>query len=100
MMMICGQKSSPSSSSSEVLLRRNEELERELKESLVREERMKEELQRLWRRLAVSEEAEERLCSQLGELEAEAVAEAREYRRRLTELTARLSDEQHSPVIH
>ncbi|KAL7108127.1 hypothetical protein ACP275_06G095800 [Erythranthe tilingii] len=73
------------------LRRRNEELERELKKSLEREERMKEELMRAWGRLSVAEEAEERLCCQLGELEAEAVHESREYIARITELMEQLS---------
>ncbi|KAH6813623.1 hypothetical protein C2S51_022641 [Perilla frutescens var. frutescens] len=73
------------------LRRRNEELERELKESLEREARMREELARAMGRLRVAEEAEERLCSQLGELKAEAVDEAREYRARIFELLEQLS---------
>ncbi|KAL8224277.1 hypothetical protein R6Q57_019752 [Mikania cordata] len=75
----------------EVLRRRNEELERELKRSLEREEKMKMELQRTWERLRVAEDAEERLCSQLGELEAEAVDQARAYRERLVALMEQLS---------
>ncbi|KAI3457900.1 hypothetical protein Pfo_014563 [Paulownia fortunei] len=75
----------------EEVRRRNEELERELKKSLEREERMKEELMRAWERLRVAEEAEERLCCQLGELEAEAVGQAREYRARIMELMEQLS---------
>ncbi|KAL3651237.1 hypothetical protein CASFOL_004239 [Castilleja foliolosa] len=75
----------------EVLRRRNEELERELKRSLEREGKMKEELNRAWRRMTVAEEAEERLCCQLGELEAEAVDQAREYRARVVELMEQLS---------
>ncbi|KAG8390479.1 hypothetical protein BUALT_Bualt01G0087700 [Buddleja alternifolia] len=75
----------------EALRRRNEELERELKNSLEREDKMKEELMRTWRRLRVAEEAEERLCFQLGELEAEAVGQAREYRARVMELMDQLS---------
>ncbi|KAJ7959488.1 putative Response to low sulfur protein [Quillaja saponaria] len=55
------------------LKKRNEELEKELNRSKEREEKMKLELQSAWERLRVSEEAEERLCSQLGEFEAEAV---------------------------
>ncbi|GFQ02159.1 hypothetical protein PHJA_002359800 [Phtheirospermum japonicum] len=55
---------------------------------------MKEELTRAWRRLTVAEEAEERLCCQLGELEAEAVDQAREYRARVMELMEQLSDAQ------
>ncbi|KAK4489773.1 hypothetical protein RD792_000410 [Penstemon davidsonii] len=76
------------------LRRRNEELERELKNSLEREERMKEDLMKLWRRLRVAEEAEERLCCQLGELEAEAVDQAREYRGRVMKLMEQLNDAQ------
>ncbi|KAL2556416.1 protein RESPONSE TO LOW SULFUR 3-like [Forsythia ovata] len=75
----------------EVLQKRNEELERELKRSLEREENMKRELQRTWERLRVAEEAEERLCSQLGELEAESVDQARAYRARLMSLMEQLS---------
>ncbi|PWA82388.1 hypothetical protein CTI12_AA179130 [Artemisia annua] len=76
----------------EVLLRRrNEELERELKRSLEREEKMKNELQKTWQRLRVAEDAEELLCSQLGELEAEAVDQARAYRERLVSLMEQLS---------
>ncbi|XP_057489773.1 protein RESPONSE TO LOW SULFUR 3-like [Actinidia eriantha] len=82
----------------EVLRRRNEELERELKSSLEREEKMKQELQRTWERLRVAEEAEERLCSQLGELEAEAVDQARAYRARLLGLMDQLSAAQ--KVLH
>nr|GEW99660.1 protein response to low sulfur 3-like [Tanacetum cinerariifolium]GEX48217.1 protein response to low sulfur 3-like [Tanacetum cinerariifolium] len=75
----------------EVLKRRNEELERELKRSLEREGKMKNELQKTWQRLRVAEDAEERLCSQLGELEAEAVDQARAYRERLVSLMEQLS---------
>lgn len=78
----------------EVVRRRNEELERELKMSLERENRMKEELMRVWERLSVAEEAEERLCCQLGELEAEAVQQSREYMARIAELMEQLSGAQ------
>ncbi|KAA8540125.1 hypothetical protein F0562_026817 [Nyssa sinensis] len=74
-----------------VLKKRNEELERELKRSLEREEKMRLELQRTWARLKVAEEAEERLCFQLGELEAEAVDQARAYRARMLSLMDQLS---------
>lgn len=73
------------------LKKRNEELEIELKRSAEREEKMKKELQRTWERLRVAEEAEERLCSQLGELEAEAVEQARSYRARMLSLMDQLS---------
>ncbi|XP_073131602.1 protein RESPONSE TO LOW SULFUR 3-like [Henckelia pumila] len=73
------------------LRRRNEELEMELKRSTEREERMREELVRAWKRVTVAEEAEELLCRQLGELEAEAVEQAREYRTQILELMRQLS---------
>ena len=75
----------------EVLRKRNEELERELEKSKEREENTKKELQRTWERLRVAEEAEERLCSQMGELEAEAVDQARAYRSRVLSLMEQLS---------
>lgn len=40
---------------------------------------------------AVAEEAEERLCVQLGELEAEAMAQAVEYQQQVRELSDRLA---------
>lgn len=73
------------------LKKRNEELEKELRESKEREEQMKRELQSAWERLRVAEEAEERLCSQLGELEAEAVYHARDYHARIVSLMDQLS---------
>ncbi|XP_060206388.1 protein RESPONSE TO LOW SULFUR 2-like [Lycium barbarum] len=76
---------------SEVLKRRNEELEKELKKSIEREEKMRQELNKIWERLRVAEEAEERLCSQLGEFEAEAVDQARAYRTRVLNLMEQLS---------
>lgn len=75
----------------EELRRRNEELESELRSSRDREEKMRRELERIWERLRVAEEAEERLSSQLGELEAEAVDQARAYRARVTALMDQLS---------
>ncbi|KAH7854541.1 hypothetical protein Vadar_015087 [Vaccinium darrowii] len=75
----------------EALRKRNEELERELKGSMEREEKMRKELERTWERLRVAEEAEERLCSQLGELEAEAVDQARAYRARILSMMDQLS---------
>ncbi|CAL5344243.1 hypothetical protein CsSME_00029505 [Camellia sinensis var. sinensis] len=81
-----------------VLRKRNEELERELRKSVEREEKMRLELQRTWQRLRVAEEAEERLCSQLGELEAEAVDQDRAYRARILSLMDQLSAAQ--KLIH
>ncbi|KAL5719322.1 hypothetical protein ACHQM5_012117 [Ranunculus cassubicifolius] len=76
------------------LRKRNEELERELRDSLEREERTREELQRAIQRLEIVEDAEERLCSQLGDLEAEAVDQARLYQSQITVLMQRLSHAQ------
>lgn len=74
-----------------VLRKRNEDLERELKKSKEREEQMRLELQRACERLRLAEDAEERLCSQLGELEAEAVNQARDYHARILALMDQLS---------
>ena len=79
----------------ETLKRRNEELERELRASREREEQMRSELARARERLRVAEEAEERLCSQLGELEAEAVHHARDYHARIVSLMDQLSRAHH-----
>lgn len=73
------------------LKKRNEELEKALRESKEREEKMKRELQSAWERLRVAEEAEERLCSQLGELEAESVYQARDYHAQIVSLMDQLS---------
>ncbi|GLU21368.1 hypothetical protein SLE2022_375120 [Rubroshorea leprosula] len=83
----------------EELRKRNEKLERELKESREREEIMMKELQKAWERLRVAEEAEERLCSQLGELEAESVHQARDYNARIITLMDQLAQAQaHLPL--
>ena len=74
-----------------MLKKRNEELERALQKSLEREEMMKRELRSAFHRLRVAEEAEEHLCSQLGEVEAEAVEQARNYRLRMEALMEQLS---------
>lgn len=78
----------------EKLRRRNAELERELRESREREEAAREELRRTLERLRVVEEAEERLCTQLGELEAEAVLQARAYHARILSLADQLAQAQ------
>lgn len=75
----------------EALKKRNEELERELRESQEREEQMRTELLRAWERLRIAEDAEEHLCSQLGELEAEAVDQARSYHARIASLMDQLA---------
>ncbi|XP_050231259.1 protein RESPONSE TO LOW SULFUR 2-like [Mercurialis annua] len=73
------------------LRKRNEELEKALKESKKREEEMRNELLKTWHRLRVAEDAEERLCSQLGELEAEALNQARAHNARVLFLMDQLS---------
>ncbi|KAB2016972.1 hypothetical protein ES319_D08G128200v1 [Gossypium barbadense] len=75
----------------EKLRKRNQELEKELKESREREEQMRKELRKMWERLRVAEEAEERLCSQLGDLEAESVNQARAYNAHILSLRDQLS---------
>ncbi|KAG4133896.1 hypothetical protein ERO13_D08G117900v2 [Gossypium hirsutum] len=75
----------------EKLRKRNQELEKELKESREREEQMRKELRKMWERLRVAEEAEERLCSQLGDLEAESVNQARAYNAHILSLMDQLS---------
>ncbi|MBA0553983.1 hypothetical protein Golob_013118 [Gossypium lobatum] len=45
----------------------------------------------MWERLRVAEEAEERLCSQLGDLEAESVNQARAYNAHILSLMDQLS---------
>ncbi|KAI3974113.1 hypothetical protein MKX01_031571 [Papaver californicum] len=78
----------------EILRQRNEELEKELNKSLMREEKMKRELEKTTKRLYVVEEAEERLCSQLGDLEAEALEYVRSYQAQIQSLNAQLSQAQ------
>ncbi|KAK7321327.1 hypothetical protein VNO77_31855 [Canavalia gladiata] len=73
------------------LKKRNEELEEELRQSQQREEQMRLQLRVVLDRLRVAEDAEERLCSQLGDLEAEAVQEARDYNARIVSLMDELS---------
>ncbi|KAH7664580.1 ArsR-like helix-turn-helix domain-containing protein [Dioscorea alata] len=75
----------------ENLKRRNQELEKELKKGIEREIKMREELERTKERLRLVEDAEEMLCSQLGELEAEAVMHARQYQLRVAELSDQLA---------
>lgn len=75
----------------EEVMRRNAELEAAAAEAAAREERLRRELEAALAALAVAEEAEERLCVQLGELEAEAMAQAVEYQQRVRELSDRLA---------
>ncbi|KAF8104894.1 hypothetical protein N665_0166s0075 [Sinapis alba] len=68
----------------EKLRRRNRDLEREV-------EVMKKEMLELWRRTVVAEEVEERLCSQLAELEVESLDLARDYHDRVIFLNDQVS---------
>nr|XP_010919447.1 protein RESPONSE TO LOW SULFUR 3 [Elaeis guineensis] len=74
----------------EELRRKNSELEREAAEAREREEETLRELERTRERLRAVEEAEERLSVELGELEAEAVAQARAYHLRIKALSDQL----------
>ncbi|KAG6438368.1 hypothetical protein SASPL_103309 [Salvia splendens] len=69
-------------------------MEKELKSSLEREEKMGRELQSIRERLRVAEEGEERLCHQLGVTEAEAVENAREYSAHVEALMKQISHAQ------
>ncbi|KAG7556380.1 hypothetical protein ISN44_As11g024180 [Arabidopsis suecica] len=68
----------------EELRRKNGEMEKAVEE-------MRKEMLQLWRRTQVAEEAEERLCSQLAELEAESLDQARDYHSRIIFLMNELS---------
>jgi len=73
-------KGAAAAEEAELLRRRNAELEREV--AALRAAR---------RRAETAEEAEERLCVQLGELEAEAVTQAIEYQEHVRALSERLA---------
>ncbi|CAL9231452.1 unnamed protein product [Arabidopsis halleri] len=68
----------------EELRRKNGEMEKAVED-------MRKEMLQLWRRTQVAEEAEERLCSQLAELEAESLDQARDYHSRIIVLMNELS---------
>ncbi|KAL8538294.1 hypothetical protein ACS0TY_000318 [Phlomoides rotata] len=78
----------------ETLQKRNKELEKELKHSEEREEKMKKEMQIILEQLQVAEEAEELLRWQLTEVEAEATENAREYRAYVMSLMEQISHAQ------
>ena len=75
----------------EEMRRHNSELEKAVAEAAAREERLRRELEAALARLAVAEEAEERLCVQLGELEAEFLEQAVEYQQHVKVLSERLA---------
>lgn len=76
------------------LKKRNEELEEQLKQSKEREEHVRRQLLAALDRVRIAEDAEERLCSQLGDLEAEALLQARQYHARIVSLLDQLSKAQ------
>eukprot|EP01018_Ginkgo_biloba_P026359 Gb_25232 [translate_table: standard] len=71
---------------------RNMQLEQQLKESQRHENELRAQLEEMRIRLSTVEEAEERLCSQLGDLEAEAVEQAQSYSREINSLKQRLTE--------
>ena len=77
-------KGAAAAEEAELLRRRNAELEREVAA-------LRAELGAARRRAETAEEAEERLCVQLGELEAEAVTQAIEYQEHVRALSERLA---------
>ncbi|KAL3846039.1 hypothetical protein ACJIZ3_003442 [Penstemon smallii] len=74
-----------------ILQKRNDDLEKELKSSLEKEERTKEELVKTWKRLRAAEEGKERLICQINEFEAEAIDRVRKYKSRVALLTEQIS---------
>lgn len=73
------------------LKRWNEELEEEVRRSKEREQILRRQLQSVWERIRVAEDAEERLCSQLADLEADSLQQARHYHARILSLMDQLS---------
>ncbi|XP_078445755.1 protein RESPONSE TO LOW SULFUR 4-like [Wolffia australiana] len=71
--------------------KRNDELKRALDRSRRREEEALRELDRARERLRQAEEAEERLCSEVGDLEAEAFHRARAFLVQIRSLTEQIS---------
>jgi hypothetical protein len=74
---------------------RNQELGRLLRESQERELAAALDLEDARRQIGDLVEAEERLCVQLGDLEAEVVEEDRRYRSQIASLTSRIQAQEH-----
>nr|ABK22136.1 unknown [Picea sitchensis]ABK24318.1 unknown [Picea sitchensis] len=74
---------------------KNKRLLQQLEESRKQEAELRAELEETRIRLHQAREAEERLCTQLGELEAESVEQARAYHQKITSLTQRLKHVEH-----
>lgn len=73
----------------------NKRLLQQLEESRRQQAEMRAELEETRVRLLTVREAEERLCSQLGEFEAESVEQARAYNQEILSLTQRLKHAEH-----
>ena len=69
---------------------KNRSLLQQLEENRRQEAELLAELEETRIRLLTAREAEERLCSQLGEFEAESVEQAQAYNQEMTSLTQRL----------
>jgi len=73
----------------------NQRLLQQLEESRRQEAEMRAELEETRIRFLTVREAEERLCTQLGEFEAESVEQARAYNQEIISLTQRLKHAEH-----
>ncbi|GLJ07148.1 hypothetical protein SUGI_0059670 [Cryptomeria japonica] len=78
----------------EALRSENMKLQRKLEESQRYEAELMADLEKMRMRLLKTEEAEERLCSQLGELEADSVLQARNYNHQINALKQELAQMQ------
>jgi len=73
----------------------NKHLLQQLEESRRQEAELRSELEEFRIRLLTVREAEERLCTQLGEFEAESVEQAQAYNQEIISLTHRLNHAEH-----
>ncbi|GLJ07139.1 hypothetical protein SUGI_0059560 [Cryptomeria japonica] len=78
----------------EVLRSKNVQLKQVAEESQKHQAHLQAELEKMRMRLLKTEEAEESLCSQLGELEADSVLQARNYNHQITSLKHQLAQMQ------
>ncbi|GLJ07151.1 hypothetical protein SUGI_0059720 [Cryptomeria japonica] len=79
----------------EALKCENMKLQRQVEESQRYEAKLMADLEKVRMKLFKSEEAEERLCSQLGDLEAESVLQAQDYNHHINSLKQQLAQMQH-----
>ncbi|GLJ07147.1 hypothetical protein SUGI_0059660 [Cryptomeria japonica] len=78
----------------EALRSENLKLQRIVEESQRYKAELMADLEKVRMRLLMTEEAEEHLCSQLGELEAESVLQARDYNHQINSLKQQLAQMQ------